>query len=91
MNRLRVINKLECWKATGLDGVGPRILKIAACAIYLSIAKLINKSMATGCFPSQLKQGKVLPIFKGGTKSDQSTYRSISILSTISEDFEKKC
>ena len=48
------INKLDCSKATCLDGIGPRILKIAACAISPSIAKLINKSIATGCFPSQL-------------------------------------
>ena len=52
------INKLECSKATDLDGIGPRILKIAACAISPSIANLINKSIATGCLPSQLKQAK---------------------------------
>ena len=83
------INKLDCSKATGLDGIGPRILKIAACAISPSIAKLINKSIVTGCFPSQLKQAKVLPIFKGGTKSDPSNYRPIFILPTISKIFEK--
>ena len=84
------INKLECSKATGFDGIGLRILKIAACVISPSIAKLINKSIATECFPSQLQQAKVLPIFKGGTKSVPLNYRSISILPTISTMFEKK-
>ena len=87
---MNYINKLECSKETGFDGIGPRILKIAACAISPSIAKLINKSIATGCFPSQLQQAKVLPIFTGGTKSFPSNYRSISILPTISTIFEKK-
>ena len=83
------INKLDCSKATGLDGIGPRILKIAASAVSQSISRLINKSISTGSFPSQLKQTKVLPIFKGGTKSDPSNYRPISILPTISKIFEK--
>ena len=50
---------------------------------------MINKSIATGCFPSQLKQAKVLPIFKGGTNSDPSNHRPIFILPTISKIFEK--
>ena len=75
-----VINKLDCSKATGLGGFGPRILKIAASAVSQSISRLINESISTGSFPSQLKQAKVLPIFKGGTKSDSSNYRPISIL-----------
>ena len=86
---LSYINKLECSKATGLDGIGPRIFKIAAYAISPSIAMLINKSTVTGIFPTQLKQAKVLPIFKGGTKSDPSNYRPISTLPTISKIFEK--
>ena len=49
-----------------------------------SITMLINKSIATGVFPVQLKQGKVLPIYKGGSKSDLSNYRPISILPTVS-------
>ena len=68
------VNKLECSKATGLDGIGPRTLKIAAHDIYRSIAMLINKSMATGIFPTHLRQGKVLPIFEGGT--NQTRYPS---------------
>ena len=46
---------------------------------------LINKSIATSQFPSQMKLAKVLPIYKGGEKSDPSNYRPISILSTVSK------
>lgn len=52
------ISKLESSKATGLDGLGPRLLKTTASVIAPSIAMLINKSINTGIFPSQLKQAK---------------------------------
>ena len=83
------INTLEASKSTGLDGIGPRTIKLAAQSLSPSIAMLINKSIATGQFPSQMKLAKVLPIYKGGEKSDPSNYRSISILSTVSKIFEK--
>ena len=62
---------------------------MAANVIAPFIASLINKSITSGTFPNQLKCAKVYPIFKGGSKSDPSNYRPISILPTISKIFEK--
>ena len=76
------IRKLDPGKSTGLDGVGPRILKMACDIISPSIAALINKSITS-------KQAKVYPIFKNGSKDDPSNYRPISLLPTISKFFEK--
>ncbi|MCG8048030.1 MAG: reverse transcriptase domain-containing protein, partial [Candidatus Thiodiazotropha endolucinida] len=83
------IGKLDTSKSTGLDCLGPRILKMAAHCVSPSIAMLINKSITTGQFPTHLKLAKVFPIFKGGTKTDPSNYRPISILPTVSKIFEK--
>ena len=68
------INKLDPSKATGLDGLGPRILKLASRCSAPSFADLINKSIATGRFPTLLKKAKILPIHKSRSKSDISNY-----------------
>ena len=86
---LSYINILDPSKATGLDGLGPKIIELAATNLAPFIAALINKSISSGTFTSQLKCAKVFPVFKGGAKSDPSNYRPISILPTVSKLFEK--
>lgn len=83
------ISGLNSSKATGLDGIGPRVLKLAKVVLAPSITAIINKSIQIGIFPDQLKLAKVYPIHKGGPKSDPANYRPISILPTISKIFEK--
>ena len=53
----------------------PQILKMAAGVLAPSITALINKSIDSSCFPSQLKIAKIFPIHKSGPKSDPSNYR----------------
>ena len=83
------ISGLNIAKATGLDGIGPRILKTANDILVPSISALINKSIKTATFPDKLKMAKIYPIHKGGTKCDPANYRPISILPTVSKIFEK--
>ena len=54
-----------------------------------TIATLVNNSFMQGCFPEALKTARVVPIHKGGTKSDVANYRPISLLSTFSKIYEK--
>ena len=83
------INELESSKATDLNGLGPRLLKTTTSVVPPSTAMLINKNIEKGIFPSQLKQAKIFPIFKGDSKSDPVNYIPISILPTVSKLFEK--
>ncbi len=55
----------------------------------VTLTHVINASFEDGIFPEQLKLAKVVPVYKGGTKTDVSNYRPISLLSAFSKIFEK--
>jgi len=53
------------------------------------LTHIINLSMETGIFPSNLKLAKVIPVFKSGDKCLLNNYRPISLLSSFSKIFER--
>ena len=85
----RLIEAIPSGKATGVDGVSARILKIAAPAIAPPLTKLINICIASGTFPTAWKEAKVTPIHKQNSKSDKNNYRPISVLPVLSKIFER--
>ena len=84
-----LIEAIPSGKATGMDGVSARILKIAAPAIVPSLAKLVNICIARGTFPTAWKEAKVTPIHEQNSKSDKNNYRPISVLPVLSKIFER--
>ena len=86
---LKLLLKVDTSKASGIDDISNKILKIAAPAIYNSLTLIFNKSIEQSEFPDDLKIGKILPIFKSGERNDANNYRPISVLSCISRIFER--
>ena len=66
-------------------------LKIAnSCVNFTTVlAHVVNSSFEQGVFPQALKTAKVVPVHKGGSKTDVKNYRPISLLATFSKVFEK--
>ena len=83
------LSTLDVSKATGLDGVGPRLLKLSSGIIAKRLTVIANKCLNSGRFPSIWKQAKVSPLHKGGVKDELNSYRPISILPSLSKFLEK--
>ena len=86
---LDLIKAIDVNKATGHDGIGPRLLKEAGRSIVSPLTRLINMSLRLSVVPREWKKAQIIPLHKKGEKSDLNNYRPISILPTISKIAEK--
>ncbi len=86
---LSLISSLDIKKATGSDGISARMLRETAHSIAGSLTTLFNLSLKTGCFPTDWKFARVVPIPKSGDPQSPANYRPISILSILSKLLER--
>ena len=68
---LKQLKKLDINKATGLDNISARLLKLKAGAVHLStpLTHIFNVSLRTGIVPSKWKISRVTPLFKDGPRT----------------------
>ena len=85
----QVLSSMSPNKASGLDKLPVKLVKIAAPYITKSLTAIFNRSISTGIFPRDWKVAKVTPIHKDGDKSDMDNYRPISVISIIAKIMEK--
>ncbi len=75
--------------ACGVDGITSRLLKSAGYSICHPLSFIFNLSISTNTFPSDWKTSIVVPLFKGGDRSDANNYRPISLLQVTSKLLER--
>ena len=83
-----IINSLNN-SSPGHDELPPIVAKACMDGFIEPITYLINESLTSGVFPSELKLARVVPIFKSGDPSLLTNYRPISVLSFFSKIFGK--
>ena len=85
----KFLSNIDINKATGIDMIGPRLLKLAAPFIANEITFICNHSITNSVFPSKWKEAKVTPLHKNGPHEEINNYRPISILPVLSKVLEK--
>ena len=65
------------------------LLKIATPVIHKHLTRFFNLSLQAGKLPPEWKEAKVIPLFKGGEKSDLNNYRPISIIPVVMKIMER--
>ena len=85
----KLLRNINEKKATGLDQIPSKLLKLAADIVGPSLAGIFERSINTGIFPAEWKLARVTPIFKKGSKSDLDNYRPISVTPIVSKIFER--
>ena len=84
----QIINKFKN-KATLDTKIEPMKFASEVAKFTEILAKIVNSSFSQGIFPCALKSARVVPIHKGGCKTDVTNYRPISLLCSFSKIYEK--
>ena len=84
------LSNLKVSKATGMDNLPAKILKISSYLIAPSLTAIFNMSLKSGIYIDEWKMARVIPIYKSENRSKCENYRPISILPIISKVFERE-
>ena len=86
---IKLLSKLKNGKASGLNLISNKFLKISKDIIAQSLCDIFNASIESKTFPDDFKIAIVTPIFKEGEKDELGNYRPISVISSVARVFEK--
>ena len=86
---LSLLSKLSKSKATGLDKISAKLLRICADLIADCLSLIFNTSIATGIYPEEWKCSKVVRVFEQGDGADLDNYRPISIIPVVAKVLER--
>ena len=78
-----LLKGLTASKATGLDSLPARFLKDGAEVIACPLAHIINLSLHSSQILKDMKNARVVPLYKKQSKTEPGNYRPVSILSVL--------
>ena len=86
---LRLCRDIKTAKSSGIDDIATKVFKAAFEVIVPQLVYLFNMSFSLGIFPDSWKRATIIPLFKGGDKTNVSNYRPVSLLPLPGKIIEK--
>ena len=86
---IKAINEFDANKASGPDGISPKLIKEGKHELAYPYTKLFNLSIRLQKFPDSYKLSNVIPIHKNDSKTNPKNYRPISLISIQGKLMEK--
>ena len=83
-----MLNTIDSFKATGPDGLPPKLLKELSHELAPCLTLLFKASIYQSTLPLDWKTALVMPLFKKGSRIDPSNYRPISLTSVCCKVLE---
>ena len=77
---LKLCKEIKTSKSSEFADVSTRVFKDAFRVLISQLVYLFNLSFATGIFPDRWKRATIVPLYKGGDKTEVSNYRPVSLL-----------
>lgn len=84
----KYLDKIGNKKATGLDGMSVKILKLIKPSYLCHLTDMINRMFKCSEFPTELKQARITPVFKKEDPLSKKNYRPVSVLPIEAKVFE---
>ena len=84
-----LLSGLSSNKATCVDKISSKILRIASPIISNSLTYIFNQAVTSCSFPLEWKVAKVTPLYKSGPRNSPGNYRPISVLPIVSKIMER--
>ena len=77
---LQLCKAITLCKSSGFNDISTKVIKDAFRVLVPQLVFLFNLSFSLGCFPDKWKRATIVPLYKGGDRTEVSNYRPVSLL-----------
>ena len=84
-----LVTELPAKRSSGSDNISNILLKELIPHLCEPLCLVINRSLESGVFPELMKLAEVVPLYKSKARDQETNYRPISLLTTMSKIMEK--